>query len=129
VFAGFEPADCIRLREPIGIRARQRSGSGDRYRDNCGFTLQNELLDNTKAQRHKGAGAIEDDSGTDNEIKKRISMSVPDCSGPLCVSVSLCSYALDPFRGRNFETFDSSWNNFFSVSVSSLGRTIFSRAK
>jgi hypothetical protein len=25
----------------------------------------------------KGAGAIEDDSGTDNEIKKRISMSVP----------------------------------------------------
>src|SRR5262249_24107386 len=43
-------------------------------------------------QRHrdtKGAGAIEDDSGTDNEIKRRISMSVPRLLRPLCVSVSL----------------------------------------
>src|SRR5262249_13581836 len=42
-------------------------------------------------QRHrdtKGAGAIEDDSGTDNEIKRRISMSVPRLlRRPLCLSV------------------------------------------
>src|SRR5215813_11843820 len=43
----------------------------------------------TKTQRHGGAGAIEDDSGTDNEIKKRISMSVPRLLRPPRVFVSL----------------------------------------
>src|SRR5262245_27691043 len=42
-------------------------------------------------QRHrdtKGTGAIEDDSGTDNEIKRRISMSVPRLlRPPLCLCV------------------------------------------
>jgi hypothetical protein len=38
----------------------------------------------------RGAGTIEDDSGTDNEIKRQISMSVPRLlRRPLCVFVSL----------------------------------------
>jgi hypothetical protein len=44
-------------------------------------------------QRHrdtKGAGAIEDDSGTDNEIKRQnFDVCPPDCSGAF-VSLCLC---------------------------------------
>src|SRR5262249_48405445 len=51
------------------------------------------------------AGAIEDDSGTDNEIKRRISMS-PYCSDLLCVfmvpnvRMSLCCF---PISGKIHE--------------------------
>src|SRR5215510_10925681 len=50
---------------------------------------ESKYVETTKTQRHGGAGAIEDDSGTDNEIKKRISMSVPRLLRPPRVFVSL----------------------------------------
>ena len=38
-------------------------------------------------------------------------------------------YPAFPFLGLKRDTFDSSWNNFFSASLSSFGTTIFRRTK
>ena len=58
-----------------------------------------------KPQRHKdtkGTGAIEDDSGTDIEIKRRISMSVPRLlRPPLC----LCVFVVPVISVRNSEMY------------------------
>src|SRR5262249_22719100 len=52
----------------------------------------------------KGAGAIEDDSGTDNEIKRRISMSVPRLlRPPLC-----CPQFVHSLSPRNVSIFSTS---------------------
>src|SRR5262245_30779911 len=47
-------------------------------------------------QRHIGTGAIEDDSGTDNEIKRRISMSIPRLLRSPCVFVVTPLFNLRP---------------------------------
>src|SRR5215813_2318942 len=57
-------------------------------------------------QRHrdtKGAGAIGDDSGTDNEIKRRISMSVPRLlRHRLCLCVFVVTSPLNPALVRQY---------------------------
>src|SRR5215510_12210267 len=71
----------------LGLRQNGRCG-GDRTKNAENETLHSFLQVNKEHRDTKGTGAIEDDSGTDNEIKRRISMSVPRLlRSPLCLCV------------------------------------------
>src|SRR5437867_99383 len=71
----------------------------------------------TKTQRHQ------DTKAPRKPASKKPAFLVPLCLGVFVLTTTLHD-AVEPFLGLNFETFDSSWNSFFSASVSCFGRTI-----